>query len=116
LKAGVVGLRIWRSLQIPPNKSCEQHHEALPCTSRPFPYVHYRFRSGWLGCSGKAMNGFPELLRLWAAKHMSHFCGTGWMQLICGFWDHSRCPRCQQDNETTTHILFAMVMGQIKNG
>jgi hypothetical protein len=37
---------------------------------------------------------------------MSHFCGTGQMQLLCGFLDHSRCPRCQQDNETTTHILF----------
>jgi hypothetical protein len=54
----------------------------------------------------KAMNGFPEMFRLWAAKHMSHFCGTGQMQLICGFWDHSRCPRCQQDNETTMHILL----------
>jgi hypothetical protein len=54
----------------------------------------------------KVMNDFPEMFQLWAAKHMSHFCGTGRMQLICGFWDHSRCPHCQQDNETTMHILF----------
>jgi hypothetical protein len=37
---------------------------------------------------------------------MSHFCGVGWMQLICCFWDHSRCPHCQQDNETTAHIML----------
>jgi hypothetical protein len=54
----------------------------------------------------KVMNGFPEMFWLWVAKHMSHFCGNGWMQLLCGFWDQSRCPCCQQDNETTTHILF----------
>jgi hypothetical protein len=28
------------------------------------------------------------------------------MQQICGFWDNSQCPRCKQDNETTTHILI----------
>jgi hypothetical protein len=53
-----------------------------------------------------AMVGFLEMFQLWAAKHMCHFCGIGWIQLLCGFWDHSWCPRCQQDNETTTHILF----------
>jgi hypothetical protein len=31
------------------------------------------------------MAGFPEMFWLWAAKHMSHFCSIGWMQLICGF-------------------------------
>jgi hypothetical protein len=24
---------------------------------------------------------------------------------MCGFWDHSQCPRCKQDIETTTHVL-----------
>jgi hypothetical protein len=28
------------------------------------------------------------------------------MQFTCGFWDDSRCPRCQQDNETTEHIIL----------
>jgi hypothetical protein len=28
------------------------------------------------------------------------------MQQICGFWDNSQCPRCKQDNETTTHLLI----------
>jgi hypothetical protein len=42
---------------------------------------------------------------------MSHFCGIGQMQLHCGFWDHSWCPHCQQDNETTMHILFCNCHG-----
>jgi hypothetical protein len=53
-----------------------------------------------------AIVGFPEMFWLWASKHMSHFCGVGRMQFICRFWDHSRCPRCQQDNETTEHIIL----------
>jgi hypothetical protein len=28
------------------------------------------------------------------------------MQLFCSFWDHSRCPRCQQADETTKHVLI----------
>ena len=28
------------------------------------------------------------------------------MQLRYGFWDHSRCPRCQQEDETTTHVII----------
>jgi hypothetical protein len=43
---------------------------------------------------------------LWASKHISHFFGVGRMQLICGFWDHSQCPFCQQDNETTEHVIL----------
>jgi hypothetical protein len=39
-----------------------------------------------------AMAGFPEMFWLWAAKHMSHFCGVRQMKLTCGFWDHSWCP------------------------
>ena len=53
-----------------------------------------------------AAEGFPEMFRIWASKHMSRFCGVGRMQQICGFWDNSQCPRCKQDNETTTHVLI----------
>jgi hypothetical protein len=27
------------------------------------------------------------------------------MQLRCRFWNHSRCPRCDQEDETTLHVL-----------
>ena len=45
------------------------------------------------------------MFRVWASKHMSHFCGVGQIQKICGFWDHSKYPQCQQVHERTTHIL-----------
>jgi hypothetical protein len=36
-----------------------------------------------------AMAGLPKMFRLWASKHMSHFCGVSRMQFACGFWYHS---------------------------
>jgi hypothetical protein len=42
---------------------------------------------------------------------MSWFCGVGQMQQICGFWDHSKCPCCQQENETTSHVLLCQGKG-----
>jgi hypothetical protein len=59
----------------------------------------------------RSLNDFPEMFRVWASKHMSRFCGVGRMQKTCGFWDHSRCPRCQEDNETTTHVLVCSGSG-----
>jgi hypothetical protein len=53
-----------------------------------------------------SLKGFPEMFRVWASKHMSRFCGVGRMQHICSFWDNSHCPRCKEDNETTTHVLI----------
>ena len=54
----------------------------------------------------RSLDGFLEMFWVWASKHMSHFCGVGWMQKICGFWDHGQCPHCQQENETMTHVLL----------
>jgi hypothetical protein len=53
----------------------------------------------------QSLDEFPEMFRVCTLKHMRHFCGVGRMQQICKFWDHSRCPHCRQDNETTTHVL-----------
>jgi hypothetical protein len=51
------------------------------------------------------------MFRLWASKHMSHFCGVSRMQFACGFWYHSWCTRCQQDNETTEHVILCSGQG-----
>jgi hypothetical protein len=63
-----------------------------------------------------AMAGFPEMFWLWASKHMSHFYGVDRMQFTCRFWDHSQCPQCQQDNETTEHIILCNGHGKTKKG
>lgn len=55
---------------------------------------------------GDAMSKSPPLFRMWASKHNSRYCGVGHMQHIWGFWDHDRCPCCQQPDETTTHLLL----------
>ena len=43
--------------------------------------------------------------RIWVTKFGSGHCGTGQKQLQWKFWDHSQCPRCGADNETTLHVL-----------
>ena len=52
-----------------------------------------------------ALQKFPELFRMWASKHMAHFCGVGRMMRRWGFWDHDRCPCCKEPDETTLHLL-----------
>ncbi len=59
----------------------------------------------------QSLDDFPEMFKVWASKHMSRFCGVGRMQKICGFWDNSRCPRCRQENKTTTHVLVCAGSG-----
>jgi hypothetical protein len=48
---------------------------------------------------------FPPLHRLWAAKHVSGFFGIGHMMKNWQFWDHSRCPCCNHEDETKEHLL-----------
>jgi hypothetical protein len=50
---------------------------------------------------------FPPLHRLWVAKHVSRFFGIGHMMKIWQFWDHSRCPCCNYEDETKEHLLTA---------
>ena len=52
-----------------------------------------------------ALLDFSPLFQLWALKHVSHYCSVGHMQIRWRFWDHDRCPCCQQEDETTTHLL-----------
>jgi ribonuclease HI len=52
-----------------------------------------------------AMDNTSPAYRRWLLKMATGFCGTGRMQLRCRFWNHSRCPRCDQEDETTLHVL-----------
>ena len=47
----------------------------------------------------------------WLSKWMTGFCGVGKMMKIYGFQTHSKCPKCQQDNETTDHVLQCQSYG-----
>lgn len=52
-----------------------------------------------------ASDHFPPLYRLWVAKHVSGFFGVGHMMEHWEFWDHSRCPCCDHEDETKVHFL-----------
>jgi hypothetical protein len=53
----------------------------------------------------RAMDNTSPAYHWWLLKQATGFCGTGWMQLHCHFWNHSWCPRCDQEDETTLHVL-----------
>lgn len=48
----------------------------------------------------------PTLYRLWVTKHVSGFCGVGKMMKIMQFWEHDKCPCCQEPGETTFHVVW----------
>jgi hypothetical protein len=64
----------------------------------------------------RALDGFPDMIFIWASKHMSHFCGDSQMQKICSFCDHSKCQHCQQDNKMTSHVPLCQGEGADSNG
>lgn len=54
---------------------------------------------------GDAMTLSPPLFQLWTTKHLARQCATGQMMHKWGFWEHLRCPCCQQDDETVEHLI-----------
>jgi hypothetical protein len=53
----------------------------------------------------RASSTFPPLYQLWVAKHVSGFFSIGHMMKNWKFWDHSRCPFCDHEDETKEHLL-----------
>jgi hypothetical protein len=43
---------------------------------------------------------------MWISKDASGHCAVGRMMKMRKHWEHSMCPHCLQDNETTKHILL----------
>lgn len=54
---------------------------------------------------GTAMQESKLTRRHWVTKHCTKRCAVGRVMLRRKEWTHSKCPRCGQDNETTTHVL-----------
>ena len=42
----------------------------------------------------------------WVSKFVTGICGVGYMLKLWKHQDHSTCPRCGQENETTLHVLL----------
>ena len=52
------------------------------------------------------MKRIPLGQRRWLLKHATGHCAVGRMMERRNHQDHSRCPRCNADNETTLHIIL----------
>jgi hypothetical protein len=57
---------------------------------------------------------FPEIIRVWVTKHVSHFQGTN-RQLSCiDKLVLSVCPSCKCHNESTSHITWRCNPGRAR--
>ena len=54
---------------------------------------------------GKALSREPFGKRRWLCKHCAKQCGVGRCLLRRQYQTHNNCPRCDQPDETTTHVL-----------
>ena len=54
---------------------------------------------------GKAFGTMPFGMKRWFTKHASGHCAVGHMTIRRRHTDHSECPRCQETDETTKHVL-----------
>ena len=57
---------------------------------------------------GKAMQSLSPARRRWVTKHLSNNCGVNATLVKWKYRRTSQCPRCQQDNETTSHLIQCM--------
>jgi hypothetical protein len=79
--------------------SCTQYWQERE--NIPEPYVR---RIHWHAL-GKAFRKYPAGKQRWLVKHSTGQCGVGRMHLRRKYHEHSQCPRCGQDDETTQHVL-----------
>lgn len=77
---------------------------------------HYYVRSGklsarsislinWNGIE-KANSKLSSNERIWLTKFVSKFSATGRNTLRWNKWNHSKCPRCNQNNEDNLHVVM----------
>ena len=54
---------------------------------------------------GKAMKRMPLGKRRWLAKHQTGMSGVGRQLLRRKYQTHDKCPRCEEQDETTDHVI-----------
>ena len=54
---------------------------------------------------GMAFRGMPFGKKRWLTKHASGHCSVGHMAIRRKHQDHSHCPRCDREDETTKHVV-----------
>jgi len=61
-------------------------------------YIHW-------GALKKALNNAPQGTQRWILKHSAGQCGVGRMLQRRNYQEHSMCPRCGEQDETTKHVI-----------
>ena len=56
--------------------------------------------------TAKAIDTYPPLFRLWAAKHVHNWSGVAQRMKEWKFWDSDICPCCHNTVETTRHVAI----------
>ena len=59
----------------------------------------------------RAMEREPLGKQRWLCKHCARQCGVGRNLKRRKYQSHDNCPRCDQPNETTTHVLRCLDVG-----
>ena len=54
---------------------------------------------------GKAIKRLPMGKHRWLVKHLAGQCAVGRVLARRQYQAHSNCPRCDQDDETASHIM-----------
>lgn len=80
----------------------QQYRQYLNHKGKFTPYQSSRI--DWLSRS-KAHSNMTLATNRWTTKWLTGFCGIGTMLVIYKHQKHSKCPRCNCDNETLTHVL-----------
>jgi len=53
----------------------------------------------------KALANSPQGTQRWILKHSTGLCGVGRMLQRRNYQEHSLCPRCGEQDETTKHVI-----------
>ena len=72
--------------------------KANPLTLAMMPYIDWE-------AQGKAFDKEPLGKRRWLTKHLCGQCGTGRQMLRRQEQTHDHCPRCDQPDEGTQHVV-----------
>ena len=100
----VRGNKIGSSLATGLYSACEGHKLKNYWQERKNIPAHRISSINWAACAGAArLLGIG--LRFWKTKHVTGIFANGKWMHRWKFWTHSKCPRCGEPNEDSSHIV-----------
>jgi hypothetical protein len=105
----------WHDRRTRPTRICSELHKSLTTLLRT-AYIrrHWMKRNKFSGyteslidwdTTRRSRRNISKTRQRWMSKWMAGFCGVGIMLVRYAYQKHSKCPRCGQNNETTSHVI-----------